>query len=527
MSKMFLVDKETFDKAVDEINKTAEEHLSNETVHISQEERMSWNNKAESEHQHVIDDISDLPAFLVGGKQTVVSDVDGGVNKYTFIDSNGKTSEFVVKNGSKGDAGEAGAKGDKGDTGAAGAKGDKGDKGDTGAAGADGLTTKVVVGGTTFSHSNGTVTVSDVAVQKAVTPTTPMSGQVAVYDGNTGKLKSGGTSLDIDITGNAATATRIPTVYINSGTITLSDYRNAGIYCFNTGCTFTDIPVGSNGWLIVLPANGIGGSNVVIKQIWMRYGTATSNSFMTYERLIAGTNIGTWRRFATYDNSMTKDYVIYYDGNHICTSDVPIGDLHDLAYLSDLEAIRSQSVDSVDFADIIYTASKGTITIPATAVKNAVGNMTKATISAAGTNGMVPAPAANMQNTFLKGDGTWASALLKVETGYLSQGSSATITLPTGASKIQLTFWSQVSDNVASVPYYAMEFRSGLTSNVSKTIVLTDTLLARNDVTNYGTIIGAYEISYNSTTKVATVKVYNDSSTTTGSVALRWGIQTF
>ena len=72
--------------------------------------------------------------------------------------------------GLQGEKGEKGDKGDQGEQGIQGLKGDKGDKGDTGeqgpqgiqgAAGAngkDGLTTAISVNGTTYTHSNGTIT---------------------------------------------------------------------------------------------------------------------------------------------------------------------------------------------------------------------------------------------------------------------------------------------------------------------------------------------------------------------------------
>lgn len=52
----------------------------------------------------------------------------------------------------------------------------------------------------------------------------------------------------------------------------------------------------------------------------------------------------------------------------------------------------------------------------ATAVLEALGEineaMTGATANAAGTKGMVPAPAAGKQGAFLRGDGTWAQPSL-------------------------------------------------------------------------------------------------------------------
>ena len=43
-------------------------------------------------------------ALLKSGKQTTTSTADGGSNVYTFTDTNGATSTFTVKNGSKGAA---------------------------------------------------------------------------------------------------------------------------------------------------------------------------------------------------------------------------------------------------------------------------------------------------------------------------------------------------------------------------------------------------------------------------------------
>ena len=57
--------------------------------------------------------------------------------------------------GEKGEPGEPGAKGDKGEPGERGLQGEKGEKGDKGA---DGLTTSIKVNGTTYTHSNGLIT---------------------------------------------------------------------------------------------------------------------------------------------------------------------------------------------------------------------------------------------------------------------------------------------------------------------------------------------------------------------------------
>ncbi len=94
--------------------------------------------------------------------------------------------------------------------------------------------------------------------------------------------------------------------YINGETVTLSDYKEQGIYCFSSECTINDIPVGLNGWLIVLPTNRTK-PNVECKQLWLRWGTASSNSWMTYERLVTPTIIGEWTPYG-----VTKKYTIDY-----------------------------------------------------------------------------------------------------------------------------------------------------------------------------------------------------------------------
>lgn len=109
--------------------------------------------------------------------QTTTSNADGGSNIVTVTLTDGSTSTFTVKNGSKGSQGEKGdtgetgpqgpqgeqgiqgvqgiqgPKGDTGATGAQGPKGDKGDKGDTGANGTNGKDGDDGDDGATFTPS--------------------------------------------------------------------------------------------------------------------------------------------------------------------------------------------------------------------------------------------------------------------------------------------------------------------------------------------------------------------------------------
>ena len=61
----------------------------------------------------------------------------------------------------KGDKGNKGDKGDKGETGATGPQGPTGAQGPQGVKGTDGLTTQIKVNGTTYTQSNGLITLPD------------------------------------------------------------------------------------------------------------------------------------------------------------------------------------------------------------------------------------------------------------------------------------------------------------------------------------------------------------------------------
>ena len=131
-----------------------------------------------------------LSTAIVSGEQTKTSDEDGGANIYTFTDASGKTSEFTVKNGSKGSKGDTGAigpqgpKGEKGDTGAIGPQGPKGEKGDTGA------TT------TTLTNKDYTVNSSGINGFVVNNTSTPNSYSKLFADGESGTVElgsSGGT----------------------------------------------------------------------------------------------------------------------------------------------------------------------------------------------------------------------------------------------------------------------------------------------------------------------------------------------
>lgn len=165
--------------------------------------------------------------------QTTTSSADGGSNVVTVTLSDGKTSTFTVKNGSKGSQGEKGDKGDtgaegpqgvqgiqgpKGDTGADGAqgpkgdqgeqgpKGDKGDKGDTGAAGTNGTNGVSVssVKQTTTSTSDGGTNVVTVTLSNGTTSTFNVKNGSKGSNGTNGTNGTNGATFtpSVDSAGN-------------------------------------------------------------------------------------------------------------------------------------------------------------------------------------------------------------------------------------------------------------------------------------------------------------------------------------
>lgn len=79
----------------------------------------------------------------------------------------------------------------------------------------------------------------------------------------------------------------------------LNNYNQTGIYYFAPGVVPTNIPAGSNGWLVVMIQPG-----GAIKQLWLRQGTANSNDFETYVRTETG-GWSSWRRFVTANEVLT------------------------------------------------------------------------------------------------------------------------------------------------------------------------------------------------------------------------------
>ena len=95
--------------------------------------------------------------IIVSGSQTTTSTEDGGSNIYTFTKSDGTTSTFTIKNGSKGSEGPIGPIGPQGNDGPT---GPQGNIGPTGPAGGD-STSKYGVCNTAKTNPKKTVTIDN------------------------------------------------------------------------------------------------------------------------------------------------------------------------------------------------------------------------------------------------------------------------------------------------------------------------------------------------------------------------------
>ena len=83
----------------------------------------------------------------------------------------------------------------------------------------------------------------------------------------------------------------------------LNNYIDAGIYTFAQAYAPSNVPAGTNGWLIVIPWQQ---GNATVKQIWLRHGSINVSDMETYVRTKIGTHgWSSWSRYYTTANPPT------------------------------------------------------------------------------------------------------------------------------------------------------------------------------------------------------------------------------
>lgn len=87
----------------------------------------------------------------------------------------------------------------------------------------------------------------------------------------------------------------VNSVYVNSGSHDLNDYTKSGSWVFSSNTTLSNVPNGSNGFLIVLHC-----TNGMVRQFWLRTGMIDSTEHNFYFRLYNGTGSwSTWKKIYT------------------------------------------------------------------------------------------------------------------------------------------------------------------------------------------------------------------------------------
>ena len=74
---------------------------------------------------------------------------------------------------------------------------------------------------------------------------------------------------------------------------------DTGMYYFNYKKTYSNIPA-SNGWLIVSKV-----ADTIVKQLFLRHGTANTNDYQIYVRTKIGTVWSYWTRMVTVNDLAT------------------------------------------------------------------------------------------------------------------------------------------------------------------------------------------------------------------------------
>ncbi len=137
--------------------------------------------------------------------------------------------------------------------------------------------------------------------------------------------------------------------------------------------------------------------------------------------------------------------------------------------VADNSTVRNSVTIKGTGATSVTSDASGNITINST--NTTYSNMTAATASAAGSAGLVPAPAAGKQASFLRGDGTWA---VPTDTNthytthlYAGSGSAANAATTNGNTKITLTDDSTVRNSVTIKGTGATSVTSDASGNIT------------------------------------------------------------
>lgn len=84
----------------------------------------------------------------------------------------------------------------------------------------------------------------------------------------------------------------------------VDNYKDDGIYYFDSSVTPGGVPIGVNGWLVVMGADGLQN----YKQVWLRMGTPNSNDHQIFVRTFGSNAWGNWVSITTNKLTSGIDY---------------------------------------------------------------------------------------------------------------------------------------------------------------------------------------------------------------------------
>lgn len=125
-----------------------------------------------------------------------------------------------------------------------------------------------------------------------------LTSDLATIEANIAALQTGKSDTSHTHTGYAAESHVHEATPVAVTGENLNDYINPGIWSFPQANVPTNVPAGTNGWLIVMPwGDGTG----TVKQIWLRHGTLGETDHEIYTRTrIAGLNAwSSWTKIIT------------------------------------------------------------------------------------------------------------------------------------------------------------------------------------------------------------------------------------
>lgn len=145
----------------------------------------------------------------------------------------------------------------------------------------------------TIGGAASTITDSDLAASKALVSSA--SGKVAASNVTAAEL-----AFLSGVTSNVqAQITALKRTVVTQLNTDLNDYMTTGTYLFGVDYAPVNRPIGTNGILIVISANGSDTATTQCKQFWLRLGTPSTTSFQAFERLYLNGTWGDWARYLT------------------------------------------------------------------------------------------------------------------------------------------------------------------------------------------------------------------------------------